>query len=638
MATNKPAGSTASTTGWRPPTMSRASPSSISRPHVAAPHRDLGQALGGVDGRQPPADRGDDVGVGGDPGHQRAHQLALAGGQGVLGGQHPALELGQLRGDEALAGGHRLLAHEVRRHPRELALADLDVVAEDPVVADLEAGDARGLPLARLDGEDLLLAAVGQAPALIDLLIEARADDAAVLGQRRRIVDERGRQLGGEGGQGRRRQAVGGEQWRRLRPQPRGQGRQRQQRVAQPAEVARRGHRQGRLASEALEVGDAVEGRAQRPAPVAVIVQIGHRVLAAMDGRHLGQRIEDPAAQAAGAGGGAGVVDDVEQRAAALAADEGLDQLEVGDGGLVEDDRVAGLVGHQLAHRHRAHRLGRLGIADDLGRDSPGQRRRLADAGDAGQAGAGAGVVAGGHRGPGRAAAAAQGRQRAARADVDGGGEDLARRHPRQLVAERAHGGHLGHPELAGGDVEVRQRQRAAITAGGREVVRRARLEGIVIEDHAGRHHPHDLAPDQALGRARVLGLLADDDLVPGRGELGDVAARRVVRHPAHRHRIGLALVAGGEREAEQARGEHRVLEEHLVEVAEPEEHDRLGVAILDLQELPHQRRFGRLGPGHEGPGVPGRSDVAAPPYRRVTYAIFLTFCSKLSLAATASS
>src|SRR5262249_35582422 len=32
--------------------------------------------------------------------------------------------------------------------------------------------------------------------------------------------------------------------------------------------------------------------------------------------------------------------------------------------------------------------------------------------------------------------------------------------------------------------------------------------------------------------------------------------------------------------------------EEHLVEVAEPEEHDAIGMLVLDLQVLPHERRI----------------------------------------------
>jgi hypothetical protein len=93
----------------------------------------------------------------------------------------------------------------------------------------------------------------------------------------------------------------------------------------------------------------------------------------------------------------------------------------------------------------------------------------------------------------------------------------------------------------------------------------------------------------------RILGLLADDDLVAELGEPRDVAARRVVRDAAHRHRVVLALVARGEGQVEQARREHGVLEEHLVEVAEAEEDDRVGILVLDVEELPHERRVGGL-------------------------------------------
>jgi hypothetical protein len=123
-----------------------------------------------------------------------SEQLGLAGRERLLGGQHLLLELGELGRHVALARGDRLLAHVVRGHLREVRLRDLDVVAEHAVVADLEVRDPALLLLARLDRQDLVLAAVGQAPALVDGRIVAGADHAAVLEQIRRVVDERARQ------------------------------------------------------------------------------------------------------------------------------------------------------------------------------------------------------------------------------------------------------------------------------------------------------------------------------------------------------------------------------------------------------------------------------------------------------------
>src|SRR2546426_660598 len=52
----------------------------------------------------------------------------------------------------------------------------------------------------------------------------------------------------------------------------------------------------------------------------------------------------------------------------------------------------------------------------------------------------------------------------------------------------------------------------------------------------------------------------------------------------------GIAAVAGGERQVENARRGLGVLEEHLVKVAEPEEEDRLAVLPLDAEVLRDQR------------------------------------------------
>ncbi len=51
------------------------------------------------------------------------------------------------------------------------------------------------------------------------------------------------------------------------------------------------------------------------------------------------------------------------------------------------------------------------------------------------------------------------------------------------------------------------------------------------------------------------------------------------------------------------AAGGDRILEEQLVEVAHPEEHERVGLAALDLKILRHERR----GADGEGAAAPGR-------------------------------
>src|ERR1051326_1496390 len=65
-----------------------------------------------------------------------------------------------------------------------------------------------------------------------------------------------------------------------------------------------------------------------------------------------------------------------------------------------------------------------------------------------------------------------------------------------------------------------------------------------------------------------------------------------------------------------QPRAEHRVLEEHLVEVTEPEEDDRVGMLVLDVEVLPHQRRLAGS-PGRHPASLTRGSDYPAGAQRR---------------------
>ena len=58
----------------------------------------------------------------------------------------------------------------------EVGLADLNVVAKDLVVADLERGNASALALSGLQAGDVVLAAAGDLPQLIDVWVIAVAD------------------------------------------------------------------------------------------------------------------------------------------------------------------------------------------------------------------------------------------------------------------------------------------------------------------------------------------------------------------------------------------------------------------------------------------------------------------------------
>ena len=82
--------------------------------------------------------------------------------------------------DEPLAAGDRLLAVVVGGHAREVRLRDLDVVAEHPVVADLQRVDPGARALRFFHLGDPLLAGTADAAQLVELRIHAVAHGAAV--------------------------------------------------------------------------------------------------------------------------------------------------------------------------------------------------------------------------------------------------------------------------------------------------------------------------------------------------------------------------------------------------------------------------------------------------------------------------
>ncbi len=87
---------------------------------------------------------------------------------------------------------------------------------------------------------------------------------------------------------------------------------------------------------------------------------------------------------------------------------------------------------------------------------------------------------------------------------------------------------------------------------------------------------------------------------MPQRDQAPHVLGRRLDGHAGQRHVRGAAVVSRGEGEAELPRGEPRVVFEHLIEVAHPEEQDGIRVPSLDLAVLLHQRGVG-LDPGRHG-------------------------------------
>ena len=125
-----------------------------------------------------------------------------------LGGERVAAGLGdaarlfvQVERVEANRAGHRLAMGEaaVRRHQRVgMAGGHLDKIAEHAVVADLERGDAGLVAVARLERGDRAARVAAGAAQLVERVVVAFGDKAALRTLGRRRGHQRARQLVGQ--------------------------------------------------------------------------------------------------------------------------------------------------------------------------------------------------------------------------------------------------------------------------------------------------------------------------------------------------------------------------------------------------------------------------------------------------------
>ena len=177
---------------------------------------------------------------------------------------------------------------------------------------------------------------------------------------------------------------------------------------------------------------------------------------------------------------------------------------------------------------------------------------------------------------------------------------DLGRLEAPEFVVEIG-GGHLAKLELAGRKVDDGEPERG-LPGDRHHVVVAPRREQLVLEYGARGDDLDDVAPHDPLCFRRVLELLADRHAAAHLEQTRDVLVHRLYWDTRKRHVPLAAVVARGERESEQAAPLLRVLEEHLVEIADPEEEERIGVARLDVEILPDERRVRagvRGGRGH---------------------------------------
>ena len=126
--------------------------------------------------------------------HLLAHlpeQSALDLPDAVLRVQNERLVLLHLRRDEPLAAHQRLPPHIIFRRKFEIGVADLDVVAEDSVVAHLQRLDACTLPFLLLQAGNIVLRVTGRTAHLVQLRREPGPNYIAVSHTERRVIRNR---------------------------------------------------------------------------------------------------------------------------------------------------------------------------------------------------------------------------------------------------------------------------------------------------------------------------------------------------------------------------------------------------------------------------------------------------------------
>ena len=160
--------------------------------------------------------------------------------------------------------------------------------------------------------------------------------------------------------------------------------------------------------------------------------------------------------------------------------------------------------------------------------------------------------------------------------------------------------GEFGGAKVSGGEVEEGDARGGVREVDGGEVVGLLGGEGW-IERSAGSEDAGDFAAHDFLRQLRVFHLVADGDAIAETEEARDVVFRGVVGDAAHGH--AAFFVARGEGELQLAGGGFGVVEEELVEVAEAEEEQRVGVLAFGGQVLAHERGLGVGESGTEGSG-----------------------------------
>ena len=545
-------------------------------------------------------------GPAGGPGAQLQKELVLQLLEAFFGAQYLGLVLLQVRGDVALAIGQGLLADVVRGHPAQIGLADLDIVPEDLVEADLERGDAGALALVGLQPGNPVFAAGADLPQAVHVGIVPVADQAAIRQRRRGIVDQglteqldQVAHLGQARGAQLLQQAAAqsldqlAERWRQIEG------------VGQIDQVAGVGALAADPRDHPFQIAHLSQQLPHLTPRFALFDQVGHRVEPLVDSRRFGQGRDQPLAQQPRAHGGQGVVQDPEQGAFSgpvllvaeqvqIALGRGVEQHVVGAalaGQPVDVVDGAALVVAQVVHGRAAGADAGFQLLAVKSFERPdlelfgqalvrGVEFELPVL-DAADRNAGQGALQAVHPLGGRAFAQ----------------EEFGRGEPLEFVLDLGKG-HLVEREVSGRQVDDGQPHLIPAPAQADQEVVALLVQHGVEEGRAWGHHLDHVPLDHPLGLFGVLHLVADGHLAAHLDQFGHVPLHGVVGYAGQGNVAGsLAVVAGRQRQTEQPGRFFGIVVEHFVEVTHAEEQDGVLVLALEVRVLFHGR--GELGGWH---------------------------------------
>ena len=516
----------------------------------------------------------------------------------------------------------------VGRHRAQVRLRHLDVVAEDAVVADLERRDAGSRALALFHLRDHLLARTADRPQLVELPIDAVAREAAVAREHRRVFGQRRFnraadvrevvELGDERSHERRLQLA------EHRAHPRHDA----ERLPEADEVAWSGGAEGGTRDEPLEVLNGFQRLAEPAAIGRTERQLLDGVEPMADRFECDEWTKQPRAQKSAADRRHRRIDLPEQRSVAAALGS-FQHLEMLQRRRIDEQRIRAL---PEGNRPDVRQVDLLRAAEMVDERACGRDGGVVAVETESSEAAGAELIEqrssrglhverpgvdGGNRQPcgddrirERMRGPAVGRARS----VVTRRENFARPDDRELVGQRLQSlaaGVFGRSEFAGREIEQRDAHNGwrgafspAIAAlkGPRHIHirwrhrhderRLARVEVPRVGQRPRRDDADDFALDDALRLARIFDLLADGDAESFLDEPRDVAVDGVVRHAAHRDAAAVRVLRPRrQRQFERPRRHEGVFVEHLVEVAHPEQQDRIAMLLLRVQVLTHRGR-----------------------------------------------